>query len=88
MAKASKVSRSVFQKICEENKRLKSDIYTLVMKPLTGDSILVRNRWKKKFEDDRLLATALHEYAVQYIKDNPDSIPAQIAREFPLKTSK
>lgn len=77
------VSRSVYQKVCEENRRLRQDLYTLVMRPVTGESILVRGRWKDQFEKEKELAKVLHDYAEQYVKDNPDSIVAQIAREFP-----
>lgn len=79
------ITRSVYQKVCEENKRLKADIYTMVMMPVTGQSILVKGKWKDHFEQEKELANILHAYAVQYIKDNPDSIPAQISRQFPVK---
>lgn len=83
----SSVSRSVYQKLSEENKRLKADIYTMVMKPLTPESILVRAKWGKKFEEDQEFRQMIHEYAVQYVKDNPDSIVAQLAKEFPPKNT-
>lgn len=81
----SSVSRSVYQKLAEENRRLKADIYTLVMKPVTGESILVRAKWREKFEKDAAFQKAMHDYAVQYVKDNPDSVVAQLAKEFPPK---
>lgn len=85
MKKGTYVSRSVYQKLSEENKLLKTDIYTLVMKPLTFESIRIRGNWQNKFESDAELSKMLHDYAVQYVKDNPDSFVAQMAREFPSK---
>jgi len=81
----SSVSRSVYQKLAEENKRLKKDIYLLVMKPYSGLSVNARAEWYKKFKQDQELAQMLHDYAVQYVKDNPDSVVAKLAREFPPK---
>ena len=48
---ASPVSRSVYQKLAEENKRLKADIYSLVMldtekEDSIGRWIEVTRRWK------------------------------------------
>jgi hypothetical protein len=78
----SSVSRSVYQKLVEENKRLKADIWQMVLRPVYGETILLKIKWKERFEKDQELRQALHEYAVQYVKDNPDSEVAQIAREF------
>jgi hypothetical protein len=78
----SDVSRSVYQKLAEENKRLKVDIWQMVMRPVTGQTILLKAKWRGKFERDQELRQALHEYAVQYVKDNPDSVVAQMAKEF------
>jgi hypothetical protein len=84
----SDVSRSVYQKLAEENKRLKADIYVLVMLDLRDKENLERwnriySQWLEKFQKDEALRQALHEYAVQYVKDNPDSVVAKLAREFP-----
>jgi|GEM_PF-6502712 len=78
----SNVSRSVYQKLAEENKRLRADIFKMVMFPLNSETIKVRSKWRKKFEEQQLLRQTLHEHAVQYIKDHPDCVAAQIAREF------
>ncbi len=83
MEQGKYVSRSVYQKVCEENKKLKSDIWTLVMKAVTWDSVAVRMKWEKKFKEDKELSEMLRDFAIQYVKDNPDSIPAKIAKEFP-----
>lgn len=74
---ASPVSRSVYQKLAEENKRLKADIYTLIMVDLESQEGVnrwceVNQRWEDKFEKDAELCRLLHEYAVQYFKDHPE----------------
>ena len=46
----SKVSRSVYQKLKEENKRLLSDIEILV-KGQVFDFIKVKSKWVKHFEE-------------------------------------
>jgi hypothetical protein len=81
----SSVSRSVYQKLAEENKRLQKDIYLMVMLPYSGKGVNARAKWYKKFKQDKELAKMLHEYAVQYVKDNPDSVVAKLAKEFPPK---
>lgn len=81
----SSVSRSVYQKLAEENKRLKADIWQMVMRPVTGETILLRMKYKEQFEKDKALANTLHDHAVQYIKDHPDSVAAQIANQFQPK---
>jgi len=86
----SSVSRSVYQKLAEENKRLKADIYILIMLDHENEDDLnlwceVYEKWLDKFKKDEALRQALHDYAVQYVKDNPDSVVAKLAREFPPK---
>ena len=49
--KPSPVSRSVYQKLAEENKRLKADIYSIVT--LSKGWMEVHDRWKKKFDADK-----------------------------------
>lgn len=79
---ASPISRSVYQKLAEENKRLKADIYSLVMIDTEKEDsmdrwIEVTSRWEEKFEKDAEFRRLLHEYAVQYFKDNPDKLIKQ-----------
>ena len=86
MEKGKYVSRSVYQKQVEENRRLLADIYTLVMsKGVSPHRIIVKEKWERKFTEEQKLKQLLHDYAVQYVKDNPDSIVAQISRKFPPK---
>ena len=83
--KGTYVSRSVYQKVVEENRHLKEDIWQMIMRPITAESILVRIKWKDKFQKDKELQQLLHDYAVKYVKDNPDSVVAQISRTHPPK---
>ena len=48
----SNISRSVFQKLKEENKRLINDIKILVERefPPSDVKVLVTNKWRKKFK--------------------------------------
>jgi hypothetical protein len=50
--KASPVSRSVYQKLKEENKRLLADLKQICYYPATFESIEVRKKWKEHFEDE------------------------------------
>jgi hypothetical protein len=55
---ASPVSRSVYQKLAEENKRLKADIYSLVM---DDDFEAVFDRWKKHFDQKAAIDKAMRD---------------------------
>lgn len=73
------VKRSTYQAVCEENKKLKADIYVLVMLDIDNDDSLslwfdVDHKWTEKFTKDAEFARMMHEYAVQYFKDNPDKL--------------
>jgi len=86
MERGKYVSRSVYQKQVEENRRLLADIYVLVMsKGVSPERIIVKDKWERKFTAERELREVLSEYAVQYVKDNPDSVVSQLVREFPPK---
>lgn len=84
----SQVSRSVYQKVCEENKKLLKDIYIL-----TGDIVdsstmweymNVRTKWREKFTQDRELRELLHKAAIEYVKEHPElniQLPSQEKQE-------
>lgn len=72
----SNVSRSVYQKVCEENKRLKEDIKILVCTCISNydrqkhaDTV---NKWRKRFRDDEELRQILKDFATEYIKEHPE----------------
>lgn len=64
----TKVSRAVYQKLSEENKSLKRDIYAMVMKydQKTFD------KWYKHFWKEEQFSSMLKEAAMQYIEDHPE----------------
>jgi len=45
----SKVSRSTFQKVCEENKRLKKDIKLLVSEDFDDEWVVCMKKWRDFF---------------------------------------
>jgi hypothetical protein len=69
------ILRSTYQKVVEENKRLKSDIKVLVMsknEPPSIEYAEVFLRWKKVFLKEYDLHHALKDAAEQYFKDHPE----------------
>ena len=55
------VSRSVYQKVVEENRKLLKDIRALVDNSLTIESINVRRKWCDKFQKDREFVNLISE---------------------------
>jgi hypothetical protein len=49
MKRGTYVSRSVYQKVIEENKRLRSDLYSLVMMPGTRHAEQAKGKWNNYF---------------------------------------
>ena len=70
----SKVSRSVYQKVAEENKRLKSDLRTIVMavKPLSNYEKETIVKYRKQFQKEDAFSLMMKEVASEYIKQHPD----------------
>lgn len=70
----SKVSRSVYQKLAEENKRLKADLKTIVMarKPLSDYEIETIRKYRKQFQKEDSFNLIMKEVASEYIKQHPD----------------
>jgi len=68
----SNVSRSVYQKLKEENKRLLLDLYVLTMTPISIESINTRKKWRDKFTEEAEFNALLKEVAQQYIKEHPE----------------
>lgn len=71
----SKVSRSVYQKVCEEKKKLLADIEILVMEGLTAEGVLCKIKWKRKFREDIIFNAAMKCAAIQHVKNNPNQYP-------------
>lgn len=48
----SKISRSEYQKVVEENKRLLADIRILTSEGLSADKILLTGKWREHFKQE------------------------------------
>ena len=68
----SNVSRSVYQKVCEENKRLKEDIHTLVSPFHDIVYLNIVEKWRRKFKEENDLHLILKQAAKQYIKQHSE----------------
>ena len=67
------VKRSTYQKVCEENKKLKADIYMLVGMPLKLAGQEVFNKWKEHFKKDREFKRIMKELANEWFDKNPQA---------------
>ena len=67
----SKVSRSVYQKLAEENKRLMRDLRLMTMGS-AYQRVTTYGKWKKHFQYEDDVNIALKEVANQYFKDHPE----------------
>ena len=69
----SNVSRSVYQKLKEENKRLLSDIEALV-DPFPDMELItpILKKWRKHFRERSEFNKMLQEIAREYIKAHPE----------------
>ena len=69
----SSVSRSTYQKVCEENKRLKADIKILVESygdaPAYIETLL---KWRKVFREQKQFNVFMKEAAIQYLEKHPE----------------
>ena len=69
----SNVSRSIYQKVCEENKRLKEDIKILCRhKGCISDWVITATKWSEIFEREDELREVLQVAAIKYIKEHPE----------------
>jgi hypothetical protein len=69
----SNVSRSVYQKLKEENKRLLADIEALA-DPMPDMEIVtpILKRWRKHFRERNEFNKLIQEVAREYIKEHPE----------------
>lgn len=68
----SNVSRAVYQKLAEENKRLLNDIRTLVELKPSFNQAMVRSKWQEQFERDKQFRLLLKHSLNEYYKKHPD----------------
>lgn len=66
------VTRSVYQKVCEENKRLLADIRAMVVADNPDVSLATIYKWQKKFYEESKLNQELRIVAKQYLKEHPE----------------
>lgn len=80
MKKGTYVSRSEYQRVCEENKRLKEDLKIIC----TGnpmESIALEMKWVAHFEKEKKLNETLTSVCKEYIKAFPNSINTKIEKK-------
>lgn len=68
----SNVSRSVYQTLAEENKRLLYDIRILTAEGISPERILLIEKWRKRFKEEKDLRLLLKQFAVEYFKEHPE----------------
>jgi len=70
------VTRSVYQKVCEENKKLLHDLNVLTRDEgknlMSVEKVATIQKWRSKFQKDRLFSKALTEVAKEYLKTHPE----------------
>lgn len=71
----SKISRSVYQRACEENKRLLSDIGVLVSEGISNDKMLCIIKWRNKIRSDKHINDMLKSAAKEYIVNHKNELP-------------
>ena len=71
MTRTSKISRSIFQKKVEENKRLLRDIRIMATEPGIK-AILLRMKWRDRFRKDAALNDLIKTMAKKYFIDHPE----------------
>lgn len=72
----SKVSRSVYQKLKEENKRLLNDIRILTFSATMDDRSKTFNKWANRFRKERDFNQMLITHAKKYIEDHKNELPS------------
>lgn len=70
----SKIDRSVYQKVVEENKRLKRDIRIIVMDE-TRLAVECMMEWLNIFQKEDDFNKLLKEAAAHYIEEHKDELP-------------
>lgn len=73
--KGKYVSRAAFAKLQGEKNRLLKDIRTMVMSKDFAEIVLVKDKYRKQFEQLNWLGDALREMAQEQLKPKLDSNP-------------
>lgn len=80
------VSRSTYQKVVEENRRLLADIYAMC-KGKGVEVIKVKVKWIEKFDKEADQRKFIREVVRQYIKNNPDDPAVKVVKSLSDKVS-
>ena len=76
------ISRSEYQRVVEENKRLLQDIRILVQDGfMTEEKIQCRVKWAKKFQREEEFNKHLKEALQAFVKDNIGGISVSVKEE-------
>jgi hypothetical protein len=67
----SDISRSVFQKLAEENKRLKKDLEIICLGSLE-ESTKIRLKWIKHFKGKEMFTKMFKQLALEHFKTHPE----------------
>lgn len=82
----SQISRSEYQKVVEENKRLLLDIKILTQEGIpSAQKILCIAKWRQKQKYTEAMSSALKAAAEEYIKIHKNELPDFLSnpKEFP-----
>jgi protein-arginine kinase activator protein McsA len=71
MEKGTYVTRSAFQRLAEENKRLLKDIKILCTAPVS-EAYALRIDWRKRFQHEAELNAMIRKVALDYGKAHPE----------------
>ena len=71
----SNVSRSVYQKLKEENKKLLKDIRILTFQATMDERNKTFNKWVNRFRNETEFNQILKNHAKKYIQDHADELP-------------
>ncbi len=78
LTKGKYVSRSVYQKKCEENKKLLADIKILTADGISPEKVILITKWREVFKKRREFNELLTEACRQYLEEHPEyKIPAK-----------
>ncbi|MDY8137586.1 hypothetical protein [Aquimarina sp. 2201CG5-10] len=83
----SKVNRSTYQKVVEENKRLLRDIKVLVNGSIP-EVIFLKDKYQKRFKSEKELNDLLRYAAKKYVDDNPNDPVVMAVKEIGDKQKK
>ena len=62
----SNISRSEYQRVVEENKKLMKDIEILTSEGLSVDKILLKEKWRKHFKSEKDIVLELIKAAKRH----------------------